>query len=202
MKRLLLLTTILLAASTASAQTNSLTLNLFQSRFSSASAVADGERIPIGLRSRTGYGIEAAHDFGRSILAVAITRSTTPVGASFGTQPMSAGSLTVTPISATFAVHSGNARVDPYIGAGLAYVMTGNLRSNDLDTIGLGSMNVGNDLTYVINGGVSFGMSRALRLKLDARYMPVSVSATAADATRGELKFKALTIGAGLQWTF
>jgi opacity protein-like surface antigen len=199
MKRLLLLA---LFASSAMAQSNSVTLSIAQPRFSGESAIADGERIPVGMQSRTGFGIEAAHQFGRASVALAVHRSSSPVSASFDTQTMRAGSLTVTPISATFALHRGSGRIDPYAGAGIAYVMTGNLRSRDLDTIGLGRLSVSNDVTYLVNAGAGIAISPTLRLKLDARYMPVRVKATAIDATSARLKFNSLTTSAGLQWSF
>lgn len=198
MKRLLL---ILAIATTASAQTNSVTFSILQPRFSSASARIDGDSMPISFRSRSGFRLGFARSLGRAAFDVDVARMSTPAsiatpGGSFGV-----GTLTLTPISATVSVHGGNDRFTPYIGAGAAYVMTGDLQSSDLAAQGLGRVTVDNDLTYLLNAGLGIAVTPAVSVNLDARYMPVNVAARFDDG-RAQVKFNALTFGAGLRWRF
>lgn len=198
MKRLLLL---LCFAASAFAQ-NSISFTLLQPRFSGVSANSDGEAIPVGLRSKTGLGFEAAHRIGRVSLGMSASRMTAPASTVSGLDRMSVGSLALTPITADVAFHGNGGRVDPFIGAGLAYVMTGNLRSANLDSIGLGTVAVGNDFTYNVKAGVGFVVAPRVALQVGARYMPVSVRASAANAGAARLRFNTLTYGIGISWSF
>jgi opacity protein-like surface antigen len=202
MKRLLAVCGILLCGSAAMAQSNRFTLSVLQPKFSSVSATAEGENVPVRMTSRTGFALHAAHEIGRMSFGFSAARFSAPVSATLGQQDVGMGSLTLTPISATVAFHAGNGRVDPYIGGGVAWVMTSNLRSDGLNAVGLDSVSIGDDFTYVVNAGVNIPVTSALVVNLDARYMPVSVSAHAVDAPPAEMKFKTTTIGVGLQWKF
>ena len=202
MKRLLLAITVLLIATTAFAQSNTVSVSLLRPQFSGVSASADGETIPVGFDSRTGFAIEANRRSGHLGFGIGVSRFTAPASASLGASRVSVGSLALTPITADVAFHGNGGRVDPYIGAGLAYVTTGNLRSGNLDSIGLGTISVGNDFTYSLKAGLAVNVRPNLAIKIDGRYMPVSVNATAADQTVARLRFKTLTYGAGLQWNF
>lgn len=199
MKRLLL---VLAVATTASAQSNGLTFSLVQPQFSGASASLEGERLPITLRSRSGFRLEGSHDFGRASFGIDVARFTAPATATFPQGTIGVGSLTLTPISATVALHGNLGRVQPYIGAGAAYLMTGNLRSRDLDAAGIGAVSVGEDFTFLATTGLVVPVSNGLAFRFDARYMPVSVGARPAVPEKATVKFNAVTIGAGLRWNF
>ena len=202
MKKLLLISIATLAASAAMAQSNTITLSALQPQFSGESATTGGERIPLGLRSKVGYEIEAAHRVGRTSFAIAAGRMSAPATAPVTGGRVGVGSMALTPITAAIALHGGSGRFDPYIGAGAAYVMTGNLRSTNLDSLGLGTVSLGNDFTYIVNAGFAVAVSPGVGLKFDARYMPVSVGALAADGSRGHVEFNTVTLAAGVQWKF
>ena len=200
MKKLLI--SAVLIATPLFAQSNSVTLSLLQPQFSNESASTQDEQIPIELQSRTGFAIEAAHQFGRTSIGVRVARMTSPLEAEFDTTTVGAGSLTLTPISANLMVHGRRGRFEPYAGAGAAYVMTSNLHSGGLDSLGLGSVQVENDLTYVLNAGAVVAISPRFGVNFEARYMPVDVTAESDFAGNGDVKFKTLTLGAGLKWSF
>ena len=203
MKKLFLISIAALVASAAMAQSNTIALSALQPQFSGESATTDGERIPLGLRSRVGYEIEAAHRVGRTSFALSAGRMSAPANAPVQGGSVRIGSMSLTPMIAAVALHGGSStRFDPYIGAGAAYVMTGNLRSANLDSLGIGTVSLGNDFTYAVNAGVGIAMSPGIGLKFDARYMPVSIGATAADGSSGHVEFKTITLAAGVQWKF
>ena len=190
MKRILLL--LLLVSSSAFAQSNSITFSLLQPQFGGESAIAEGERIPVGLASRTGFAIGAERRFGRFSAGIHASRLSSPASA----EDIRVGSLTLTPISANVALHGSGRRIAPYAGAGAAYVMTSNLRS---DTIG--RVDVGNDVTWLLNAGVNVRATERFSVNFDIRYMPIGVDVKA-NGTGGDLEFRTITTGAGLRWNF
>jgi opacity protein-like surface antigen len=196
MRQLLIVITLFLLATTAAAQ-NTVSVSILHPQFSSVSASADGESIPVGLDSRTGFAIEAAHKAGRLAFGMSASRFNAPASASLGADRVGVGSLALMPVTADMTYQGNAGRVAPYIGAGIAYVTTGNLHSNTL-----GSIAVGNDFTYNVKAGLDVALSPRVAINLGARYMPVSVSAIAGGEPSGRLKFNTLTIGAGLQWSF
>lgn len=198
MKRVLSFLLLFIIAASAMAQSNSITLSAVQPQYSGVSAGTGGDSIPLGLRARTGYQIEAAHRFARTSLALSASHVSAPANS----DEVGIGSIALTPIAATVAMHGGGDRFDPYIGVGAAYVMTGNLRSASLDALGFGTVSLGNDFTYLLKVGAAIRVAPSVAVKLDARYMPVSVSATAADSTTAHVRFNALTFAAGVQWSF
>ena len=77
------------------------------------------------------------------------------------------GSLKLLPISATARWHFAprGERVDPYVGAGTAYVFAKDLSSSDLDALGIGRVDVESNVCWLANAGVSFG-----RFFIDGKY--------------------------------
>jgi outer membrane protein W len=190
---------LLLATAAAFGQDNSVVLRLTSSQFSGESASIEGEeRLPFSLSSNAGIGIGFAHQFSPRFSATFdVTRLRPDVKADIDGIGIDGGTLSLTPLTAIARVHGRYV----YAGAGLAYVMTGDLRSNDLDLTGIGSVSVDNDLTYVLNAGVSVPAGKSLHIDFDARYIPVEVDAKT-NAGRGSLKFNSLLLGVGLGWRF
>lgn len=128
------------------------------------------------------------------------------------------GGLEMIPITATLQFHlAPNATFDPYIGAGVAYVLfdEADIDFDDADEeINVRAIDFDDDYGFVLNAGanVSFG---ALGLYLDAKYVPVesSVSAVFAGddgddddddetADFGEVEVNPLMLSAGLSFRF
>ena len=190
---------LLLAATAALAQDNSVVLRLTSSQFSGERASIVGEEsLPFSLSSNAGYGIGFTHRFSpRFSAAFDVMRLRPDVKTDVGGVGIDGGTLALTPVTAIARVHGRYV----YAGAGLAYVMTGDLRSADLDSAGIGSVSVDNDLTYVLNAGVSVPAGTSLHIDFDARYFPARVDASTS-AGHGNLKFNALLLGVGLGWRF
>lgn len=195
MKRLALV--LLLAAPTALAQSNSVSLSLLQPQYSSGSVSLDGDRVGVKLQSRTGFGAGFTHRFANDWSLTVDARQLRAPGTARFTPSARLGTFNLTPITALVHYNRGNV----YIGAGIADVMTGDLHSSDLDSLGVGKVSIGDDVTYVIDGGVALPIRGPVGVAIEARYMPVSVDARA-QSQKATLKFNALTIGAALRWKF
>ncbi|HSN69136.1 MAG TPA: OmpW family outer membrane protein [Thermoanaerobaculia bacterium] len=90
------------------------------------------------------------------------------------------GSLEMMPITGTLQFHfSPDGRVDPYIGAGVAYVLFDSIEGESIEDIGFDSIDFDDDYGFLANAGVSIDITRSFALNLDAKYVPVSASARA-----------------------
>ena len=195
MKRLALLT--LFAATSAFAQSNTFKVTLLQPQFSSGSVAFEGERAGISMKSRTGFGAGFTHQWMNDWSFTVDVRQLRAPGTAKFSPDARIGTFDLTPITAL--VHYNHGPV--FIGAGVADVMTGDLHSSDLDAMGIGKVSLGDDVTYVLDGGFAFPIRGALGGAIEARYMPVSVDAKA-QGQKATLKFNALTLGATLRWKF
>lgn len=190
-----LLLTLLLATS-AVAQSNAVSVSVFQPTFNGGAATIDGDRVGIDLKSRTGFGAGFTHTAGSWSFTVDARQLRAPVTAGFSPRA-NAGTLDMTPVTALVHYNRGPL----FIGAGIADVMTGNLHSSDLDAMGIRDVSVGDDVTYVIDGGFTLPLRGPVGVAIEGRYMPVSVDAQSL-GRKATLKFDALTVGASLRWKF
>jgi outer membrane protein len=88
------------------------------------------------------------------------------------------GGLEMMPLTATLQFHfNPDGRFDPYLGAGLAYVLFDDVEGEALDDIGLDSIDFEDDYGYVANAGVSIDLTESFAINLDAKYVPVSAAA-------------------------
>ena len=197
MKRLLAILFLLFAAAPLFAQSNALSLSLLRPQFQSAGATLDGERVGIDFGSSLDFGVGYTHRWSSWSLTLDARSFDVPGNAALEDGRTNIGSFTVRPLAAI--VHYQRGRV--FAGAGLAAVLTGDLRSRDLDTIGVGEVSMGNDLTYVIDAGIELPLRGAFSMAVEGRYMPVRVDATA-QGQRAEVEFDAVTLGASLRWKF
>jgi opacity protein-like surface antigen len=122
-----------------------------------------------------------------------------------GSAPVDLGSLNLTPLMAGVQVHPlGNtSRFDVYAGAGGAYVIADDFNSRDLDTLGLGRIELDSDLTYFINAGIGFQITEGFGIALDARqiaYEPTSRSSVT--GVEQELDLTPRIYSAGLRLRF
>ncbi len=172
----------------------------------------DADDFGLEFDSETGFGAAVNIFWGKRIsteLAVnlfepeATLRSDNPAIPVF-----SGGSLEMMPITGTLQFHfNPEGRVDPYIGAGVAYVLFDNLdNSEDLDDIDVDSIDFDDDYGFVANAGVSFDITPNFAINLDAKYVPVKSSATAV-FTSGpgqnvDVEINPFILGAGLQFQF
>jgi outer membrane protein W len=117
--------------------------------------------------------------------------------------------LQMIPITGILQFHlAPGASFDPYIGAGVAYVLYDDIEGTDeLDEIEVERIDFDDDLGYAVNAGVGWYMTRNLGLYLDAKYVLSKSSATAV-FTEGpgvdaqEVKVDPLILAAGLTLRF
>lgn len=121
-----------------------------------------------------------------------------------GSAPIDLGSLNLTPLMAGVQVHPlGDSRFDIYAGAGGAYVITDDFNSSNLDTLGLGRIEIDSDLTYYINAGIGFQITEGFGIALDARqiaYEPTTRSS--ATGVEQDLDITPRIYSAGLRLRF
>jgi len=156
--------------------------------------------------SGNGFGFVADRAFNRILSAeVAVFSVRSEAGLLFeGAAPFDLGDLNLVPVMFGAQAHlAGRSRIDPYIGAGAAYVMANDLHSEDLDAVGLGRIEVDNELTYYASAGVAFELTRGLGIVVDGRWVHFEPSTQAAGTGEEEdVELSPLIISAGLRFRF
>lgn len=121
-----------------------------------------------------------------------------------GDAALDLGSLDLVPFTLGVQVHPlGDSRFDPYVGAGGAYVIADDLSSTDLDTLGLGRIELDNELTYYINAGIGVRIAGGFGIVLDGRqiqYQPSSRSTATGVEQDLELSPRMLSLGLRLRF--
>lgn len=114
------------------------------------------------------------------------------------------GSLDLLPISLLAQFHlSPKGRFDPYIGAGVAYVMSDDLASDDLDALEAGTVELEDLASLAINGGLVVRFTDNFGVLLDARYFDYKpTSFSTGDDTQVDLEIKPLLLSVGVQFRF
>lgn len=159
--------------------------------------------------SKAGFGA-GANIFWTPRLSTEITASITrpSANARIGAGAQSDfGTLRMLPVTGTAQFHfAPMSRIDPYIGAGAAYVMFDDLRSTTLASIGVDRIALRDKTAFVANAGVSFGLTDRAGLVLDAKYLPLETSATAlsggTDIDRLDIRVNPLVFSTGLRLRF
>ena len=110
-----------------------------------------------------------------------------------------AGTLKLVPFTATarwhFAPREG---IDPYVGAGAAYVKAGALSSAALDALGIGRVEVESKACWLADAGVAFHL-RGFALVVDGKYLDDRPESGPADA-RVRLNLKPVVLSVGLRF--
>lgn len=174
------------AAPLAAQQERNLKLSLFYSQvevqgetsFSEVPAMdlafedGDGYGASVNMFYGNWFSVEAAVFNVRSDASIALDA---PFGIDLGT-------MSLTPISLGGQLHVlGDSRFDPYIGAGGAYILGGDLLSQDSEAGGIGRIELESQATYYVNAGVALRLTEGFGLVVDARqyqYEPSSQSST------------------------
>lgn len=150
------------------------------------------------------WGSRFSTEFAASIVSPEVNVDPT----SGGIPPFLAGEMEMIPITATLQFHlAPAARFNPYIGAGVAYVLFDDVEdSGDLGDIDVESIEFEDDYGVVFNAGLDIGVTDMMALNVDAKYVPVESSATAVFTTgpgeTAEVSVNPLIISAGLRLKF
>jgi len=142
---------------------------------------AAAQLFDVDYRGKLGYGIGANIFFGNHVSAafdvVRARPKTTVVSPSSGVSYTTSGTR-MTPLSGVLQWHfSPDGAVDPYVGAGVAYVLF-----DRADVFGNGTVSqidVKDKAGLALNAGVSLRISRRLAFTADGKYVPLKATANA-----------------------
>jgi outer membrane protein W len=114
------------------------------------------------------------------------------------------GSVDLVPFTLGGQVHFlGDSRFDPYIGAGAAYIVADDLNSTDLDTLGLGRIELDNDVTYYYGAGLGVRIAGGFGITVDGRqiqYEPSSRSTVTGVEQDLDLSPRLVSVGLRLRF--
>jgi outer membrane protein W len=212
MKRLSLFAVALLVAAPLAAADRSFELTGWASWVDTNStntfnSTSSNQPFNLNFHGKLGYGAGANIFFGHNISTefsvVQVRPKTTFVSTSGGT--LVGGNLRMTPITAIMQFHfAPSGFIDPYIGAGAAYVLFDNV--NGPGSIGVSNINFKDDVGLALNAGVGFVIAGNLAITADGKYVPLKSSATAVYVTgpntTQRIKINPVMFSAGLTFRF
>jgi outer membrane protein W len=112
------------------------------------------------------------------------------------------GDVELTPVMAMLQFHlRPDAPFDIYIGAGAAYVLTGDLDSDDLRADGLAPLELDDVTTAVVGAGLAWTFKGRWGLAVDARYLPLTLRGRA-QGQQADAGMDPLIVSAGLRVRF
>ncbi len=165
---------------------------------------SSGPDATIEFANGSGYGVSVSRMFGARLSGELALFRTSSDGTLRDNDVafVSLGDVELTPITAMLQVHfHPRAPLDVYVGAGGAYVMTGDLDSADLRDDGLAPVKLDEETTFVVGAGTTWSFSERLGASLDVRYLPLTLHAQAGGAS-AEASLDPLIISAGLRFRF
>ncbi|MEO8216526.1 MAG: OmpW family outer membrane protein [Acidobacteriota bacterium] len=143
------------------------------------------DNVDVNFDAATGYGIALNIFWGDRISTEFAGSSVEPDVAFRANNPalpvLTRGQLRMIPITAVLQYHFiPNGTVDPYVGAGAAYVLFDNVKNfGDLNDVRFSSVDFKDDAGFVVNAGASVRLTQRLALYLDGKYVPVKSNAKA-----------------------
>jgi outer membrane protein W len=139
---------------------------------------------PLGVNfdSTLGYGLAANIFFGNHLSTeFAITRVENDVTFRRRAVNSSGDGVEMMPITGVLQWHfAPTATIDPYIGAGAAYVLIDDVdRPSELNNLDFESIDFDDDIGLVVNAGLGIRLGQHWGITLDGKYVPLEASATA-----------------------
>jgi outer membrane protein len=136
----------------------------------------------VRFNGKLGYGLGANIYFGRHFStafdAVQVRPETTIRSRAVGGGSSLTNGLRMTPLTGVLQWHfAPDGAIDPYVGAGVAYVVFGKT-----DVLGNGiisQIDFKDDAGLALNAGISIRLSRTLALTADGKYVPLKAAANA-----------------------
>jgi outer membrane protein W len=160
------------------------------------------------LADASGFGVNVRFDrggrFSTELAVFSFSSDARLTAGPTDSGPARLGSLRVTPLTATMQLHPAQGRLfRPWLGGGIAYVLSGELGGREPDSAGNGRIEVDDELTWVASAGVDFSVTPALGVGLDTRYIPMTArSRTLGAAEDGELKLSPWIVSVGARFRF
>jgi outer membrane protein W len=161
------------------------------------------------IDAEAGYGIAANVFFGRRLsaeFAVARIEPETRVRRRVVGGSGPGGNLQITPLTAVLQFHfAPDAFIDPYVGAGAAYVLYDFSASQGVHN--LSQIDLKDDVGLALNAGVGIRLGQRFGLTLDGKYVPIESDATAVvigtnQQRVGQFDVSPIIISAGLSLRF
>ncbi|HET7706085.1 MAG TPA: OmpW family outer membrane protein [Thermoanaerobaculia bacterium] len=155
----------------------------------------------------TGIGLSVNRFFGRMLsveASVFSLRNEVTLRIDESAAFIDLGKVNLTPITIGGQLHlAGRSRFDPYVGAGAAYVLAGDLHSPDLEVGERGRLELDDKLTWYANAGIGVEIVRGFALVADGRYLAYETSSRST-VTGGEedIDFTPLLLSLGLRFQF
>ncbi|MHB0972367.1 MAG: OmpW/AlkL family protein [Thermoanaerobaculia bacterium] len=165
--------------------------------------VDNGEDVDFNFDSDQGFGI-GLNVFWSNRISTEFTASMfSPEAAFEGDVDFGNSSLDMIPLTATLQFHfAPDSRIDPYIGAGVAYVLFDEFDNDELDELDFGAIDVDDDYGFVLNAGLSFDITPNFAILGDVRYVPIESEITASGLAPSTLEINPLIISAGASFQF
>ncbi|HXH41255.1 MAG TPA: OmpW family outer membrane protein [Thermoanaerobaculia bacterium] len=162
----------------------------------------------VNFNGKLGYGVGANIFFGNnlslSLDGVQVRPGTTIRSRAVGGGSFPASGIRMTPLSAVLQFHfAPRGVIDPYIGAGGAYVLFDNV--NGFGNLNVNKINFKHDAGLALNGGIAFRITPNLALTADGKYVPLKSSATAvytSSTTTTRVKINPVIFSGGLTLRF
>jgi outer membrane protein len=113
-------------------------------------------------------------------------------------------SLDVIAVTGVAQWHFGGAgaRIRPYVGGGVAYVMADDLESNDLDLADIGTVEIDSAVGWVANAGATFALTPRIGIGVDAKYISYRPDSAPAGGEAVELELDPIVVSAGIRFRF
>ena len=164
------------------------------------------EGVETNFESGDGFGVAVNWFWGQRLSTeFSASALTMDAGLDFDGEPtVDLGSVDLTPIAATMQFHfARDSFIDPYVGAGVAWVLAGDLESEDLDLLEIGKIELDDEITYVLNAGIGVRITDHFGLYLDGKYIPYEPATRAeGDDEDVDLEITPVIYSAGLRFRF
>lgn len=140
-----------------------------------------GDDLDVSFDAQTGYGLGANVFFGNRLsVEFAVSRVEQEPLFRRRAVNVSGDAIEMMPITAVVQFHfAPEGFIDPYVGAGAAYVLFDDVDElNDVDN-NLESIDFDDDVGLALNAGLSLRLTPRFAVFADAKYVPLESSATA-----------------------
>jgi outer membrane protein len=177
-------------------------------------ATPAGDRpVDINFDGKQGWGAAANIFFGRNISLEVAGTSVKPeasFGPAVGTN-FQGGDVKMLTLTGVLQWHlAPGGTIDPYIGAGAAYVLFDDLKdARNINDVHFSEINFKDDVGLALNAGLDIGLGQHFGIFVDGKYVPVRSSATAVFAgsagsgsTRTDIKANPVIVSAGVDFRF
>jgi outer membrane protein W len=197
---------LLLGTASAEAQNRNIGLTVFGSQVDMQGETDFGDGFVSEFDDGTGFGAAANFPLGRFFsIEAAVFSVRADTGLVFeGDAAVDLGTMNLTPVSLGVQFHPlAQSRFDPYVGAGVAYVLGDDLTSADLDAGGIGRIEVESAAGYVINAGIAFQITDGFGIVIDGRQVQYEPSTrSSVTGVERDLEVTPRILSAGLRLRF